>query len=54
MRMIMFMTDENPFTSPTHAMLFVMFFQPFQAGEHRRVFFGLILFGAEGVIAEGV
>lgn len=35
-------------------MLFVMFFETLQAREHGGVFFRLVLFGAEGVVAEWI
>lgn len=50
----MFVTDQDPFAGAAHAMLFVVLFEALQAREHRRVFFRLVLFGAEGVVAEGV
>lgn len=52
--MIMLMADQDPLARAPHAMLLVMLLQPLQPRQHRRVLFGLVLFGAEGVVAERV
>lgn len=54
MRMIMLMTDQDPLTRAPHSMLLVMLLEPLQACKHRGIFFGLVLFGPEGVVAEWV
>lgn len=54
MRMIMLMTDQDALTRTAHAMLFVMLLEPLEPREHRRVFFGLVLLGPEGVVAERI
>jgi len=52
MRMIMLMADQDPLTRPSHPMLLVVFFQPLQSCEDGGIFFRLVLFRAEGVVAE--
>lgn len=52
MWVVVLVTDQNALACSTHAMLVVVLFQPLQTREHRGVFFRLVLFGAEGVIAE--
>ena len=46
------MADQNALAGSAHAMSHIMLFQSLQACEHRRILFGLVLFGAEGVIAQ--
>ena len=48
------MADEDALACSPHAMFVVVLFESFQAREHRGVFFGLRLFGAEGVVGERV
>lgn len=52
MWVIVLMADEDALAGSTHAMLIVVLFQSLQASEHRGVFFRLVLFGAEGVVAK--
>lgn len=54
MRVIVFMADKDALTRPSHTMLLIMFLQSLQPGHDRGVFFWLLLFGAECVIAERV
>ena len=46
--------DEHTFACSAHAMMLVVLFETLQAGEDRRVFFGLGLFGDEGVVLEWI
>ena len=50
----MFMTDQDPFTRSSHAVLFVVLFQPFQPRHDRWVFLRLCFFGSEGIVGEWV
>lgn len=52
--MVMLMTDQDSLTGPSHAMLLVMLFQPFQPVLDRRILFRLSLFRAKRVVAERV
>ena len=54
MRVVVLVADENPFAGPSHAMLVVVFFQAPEPCKDRGVFFWLVFFGAEGVVAEGI
>lgn len=48
------MADQDALAGSAHAMVHIMLFQSLQACEHRRIFFGLVLFGTESVIAERI
>ena len=48
----MLVADQYALAGLAHAMFHVMFFQPLQTGEHQRVFFRLVLFGTEDVVAQ--
>lgn len=48
--MTVFVADEDAFAGPAHAILLVVFLQPLETGEYGGVLFGLVLFGAEGVV----
>ena len=52
--MVMLMADEDTLAGPAHAIFLVMFFKSFQASDNGCVFFRLILFRAERVVAERV
>ena len=52
--MVVFVADEDTFAGSAHAVLFIVLFEAFKAREDRGVFFWLGLFGAEGVVGEGV
>lgn len=52
MRMIVLVANQNPLTRPPHPMLLIVLFQPLQSREDGGIFFRLVLFGAEGVVAE--
>ena len=54
MRVAVLVADEDAFAGAAHAMLFVVFLQSVETREDGRVFFGLVLFRAEGVVTEGV
>jgi len=51
---IVFVADEDSFAGAAHTVLDIVLFETFEARKHRRVFFRLRLFGAEGVVREGV
>lgn len=48
--MVVFVADEDSFAGSTHAVEDIVFFESFETGEHRGVFFWLRFFGAEGVV----
>lgn len=50
--MVVLVADEDALACAAHAMLVVVFLETLEAREHRGVFFGLVLFRAEGVVAE--
>ena len=52
--MVVLVADEDAFAGAPHAMVFVMFFEALEAGEDGGVFFGLVFFGSECVVAQGV
>ena len=54
MRVVMFMANQDPFASPSHAIFIIMLLQAFQARQDRRVFLRLGFLGAEGVVGERV
>lgn len=54
MGMVVLMTDQDGLAGPSHAMLFVVLFQPLQPVFHRRILLRLSLFRAKGVVAERV
>lgn len=53
MWVIVFMADQDSFAGSAHAMFHIMLFQSLQTCEYRGILFGLMLFGAESVVAEG-
>jgi hypothetical protein len=53
-RVVVLVADEDPFAGAPHAVHDIMFFEAFEARKHRRVFFRLGFFGAEGVVGKGV
>lgn len=54
MRMVVFVADQHTLARPPHAMFLVMFFEALETRAHRWILFWLRLFGAEGVVGEGV
>lgn len=52
--MVVLVADQDALARPSHAVGLVVFFQTLEASEHGGVFFRLGLFGAEGVVGEGV
>jgi hypothetical protein len=46
----MLVANKYTLARSSHSVLFIVFLQPMQAREYRRVFFWLILFGAECVV----
>ena len=52
--MIVFVADEDSFAGSAHAVLIIVLFEALEASENGGVFFWLGLFGAEGVVGEGV
>lgn len=52
MGMVVFMADQHAFAGSSHAILLVVFLQPLQSRQHRRIFLWLILFRSECVVAE--
>lgn len=46
------MADQDALAGSAHAMVHIMLFQSLQACEHRWIFFGLVLFGTESVVAK--
>lgn len=50
--MIVFVADQDPFTRPPHPMLVIVLFQPLQSRKYGGIFFRLVLFRAECVVAE--
>jgi hypothetical protein len=52
--MVMLVTNEDPFARSPHTVRDIVFFEALEAREHRGVFFRLGLFGAEGVVGEGI
>lgn len=53
-RMIVLVADEDAFAGAAHTMDIVVLFETLEARQDRGVFFWLRLFGAEGVVGEGV
>lgn len=53
-RVVVLVADQHTLARPSHTMFLVVFLKALQAREHRGVFFGLRIFGAEGVVAERV
>ncbi len=51
-RVIVLVADQNPLTRSSHPVLLIVLFQPLQSREYGGIFFRLILFCAEGVVAE--
>ena len=49
--MVMFVTDEDAFAGAAHAVELIVLFETLKAGEDGGIFFGLIFFRAEGVVA---
>lgn len=54
MRVSVFVTEEDGFAGAAHAMVVIVPSEARQACEHRRVFFGLRFFGAQGVVGHRV
>lgn len=52
--MIMFMAYEDTLAGTAHSMLFIVFLETFESGENRGIFFWLVFFCAECVVAERV
>lgn len=50
--MVVLVADKDSLAGSTHAMFVIVLFQPLQACEHGGVLFRLVLFRAEGVVAE--
>ena len=48
------MADQDALAGSAHAMIHIMLFQSLQACEHRRIFFRLVLFGTESVVAQRI
>lgn len=53
-RVVVLVTDQNALTRPAHAMLLVMLLEAPQSRNDRRIFFWLVLFRAEGVVAQRI
>lgn len=54
MWVIMLMANQYTLACPSHAMLLVVLFQPFQPCDNRRIFFWLCFFGAKGIVRKRV
>jgi hypothetical protein len=52
--MVVLVTDQYALACTAHAMLLIVFLQSLQPRKHRRIFFGLSIFGAECIIAKRV
>ena len=49
---VVLVADQDALAGSAHAMFHVVLFQSLQTGEHRGVFFRLMLFGTESVVAQ--
>jgi hypothetical protein len=54
MRVIVLVAHQHALAGAPHAMDNVVLLQSLQAGQHRRVFLGLVFLGAKGVIGQRV
>ena len=52
MRVIVLVTHQHSLARPPHPVLIIVLLQSSESCQHRRVLFGLVLFRAEGVVAE--
>lgn len=48
--MAVFMTNQDPFARPSHAVFFVVFLKTLEASKNGGVFLRLVFFGAKGVV----
>lgn len=50
MRVVMLMAHKNTLAGPSHAILLIVFFEAFQAGQDGGIFLGLRFLGPESIV----